>query len=94
MALLDRVNFLTLADTLREALDAFYRALWHDTQGTELHGAVARLRALLQQAEPLVSHPEDRYQLVLEQRWGYLLVLSHVEAARRELQHLATRRSS
>jgi hypothetical protein len=94
MAQLDGVNFLAWAETLREALDTFYRAHRREDQGAALNGAVTRLQAMLQQVEPLVSHPEDRYQLVLDQRWGYLLVRTQVQAAQRELQHLATRCSS
>lgn len=81
------IDFLKTADFLQEELQAFYQVLRRGGEGKELHAAVARLHAVIDQVEPLANDPGEAWRtLSLEQRWGYMRLLSHLGIATHELK--------
>lgn len=81
------IDFLKMADSLQEELQEFYRILRGGGNEKERRAAIQRLRAAVNQVEPLASDPaEAGKSLAMEQRWGYMRVLSHLGTATRELK--------
>lgn len=81
------VDFLKTADFLQEELQTFYRTLRCGEEGRELQTAIERLRAAVNQVEPLVNDLGEQWRtLTVEQRWGYLRVVSHMGTASHELK--------
>ena len=78
-------NLLHTADFLRGELQAYFHTIRRG--GEDGVKAVARLRAALQTVElVLPSSPCDQVNFALEQRWGYVQLVSLIETARHELQ--------
>lgn len=81
------IDFLKVADSLQEELQEFYGVLRGGGDEKERQAAIERLRAAVNQVERLASDPpEAGKSLAVEQRWGYMRVLSHVGTATRELK--------
>jgi hypothetical protein len=81
------INFLTTADFLQEELQTFFRVLRRGNDVEALRSATERLRKVIDETEPLAEDPGDAWKdLALEQRWGYLRVLSHLGTAGHELK--------
>ena len=79
-------HFQQLAVWLREELQEFTRALRHRRDQASLQAAVDRLRAALQTAEAAVREPRHRYQLPVEEQWGWVSVFAFVQEAKAELK--------
>lgn len=78
-------DLLQTADFLRDELQAYFHVI-RCGGGKGAHAAV-RLRAALRKVEPLLpAGPCDQVNLALEQRWGYVQLVSLIETARHELQ--------
>jgi hypothetical protein len=78
-------NLLQTVDFLRDELQQYYRILRRG--GEDGAKAAARLRGVLRQVEPLVpAGPVEQVDSALEQRWGYVQLVSLLETARHELQ--------
>jgi len=71
---------------LREELQEFTRALRHRRDHASLQAAVDRLRAALQTAEAAVRDPRHRYQLPVEEQWGWVSAFAFVQEAKQELK--------
>ncbi|NOT57641.1 MAG: hypothetical protein HOP18_23800 [Deltaproteobacteria bacterium] len=72
-------------DHLRDELQEFYHVLRRG-EG-DVAGAVARLRAAISRAEPMIVVPPDQVvTMALEQRWGYLQLVSLLQSARVEVE--------
>lgn len=81
------VDFLKTADFFQEELQAFYWVRRHGGDESELQTAIERLRAAVDQVEPHVNDLGEQWRnLILEQRWGYLRLVSHVGTATHELK--------
>lgn len=81
------IDFLKTADFLQEELQAFYRVLRCGGKSEELHVAIMRLRAVIEQIEPLANDPGEAWKILgMEQRWGYMRLLSHLGTASHELK--------
>lgn len=78
--------FQELAGWLREELQEFTRALRHRRDPAHLQAAVDRLRAALQTAEAAVRDPRHRYQLSVEEQWGWVSAFAFVQEAQQELK--------
>ena len=78
--------FQQLAVWLREELQEFTRALRHRRDHASLQAAVDRLRAALQTAEAAVRDPRHRYQLPVEEQWGWVSAFAFVQEAKQELK--------
>jgi hypothetical protein len=79
-------HFQQLAVWLREELQEFTRALRHRCDRVSVQAAVDRLRAALQTAEEAVRDPRHRYQLPVEEQWGWVSVFAFVQEAKHELK--------
>lgn len=81
------IDFLKTADFLQEELLAFYRVLRCERKSEELRAAIMRLQAVIEQVEPLANDPGEAWKtLGMEQRWGYMRLLSHLGTASHELK--------
>lgn len=82
-------NLLHTADFLRNELQAYFHMIRRGGEdGTK---AAARLRIALRQVESLLPPGSvDQVDLALEQRWGYVQLISLIDTARHEL-HRAER---
>jgi hypothetical protein len=81
------IDFLKTADFLQEELQAFYRVLRCGGKNEELRAAIMRLQAVIEQVEPLANDPGEAWRtLAMEQRWGYMRLLSHLGTASHELK--------
>ena len=78
--------FQQLAVWLREEVQEFTRTLRHRRDHAELQAAVDRLRAALQTAETAVREPRQRYQLSVDEQWGWVSVFAFVKEAQQELK--------
>ncbi|MGE4092738.1 MAG: hypothetical protein AB7G75_18045 [Candidatus Binatia bacterium] len=86
------INFLTTADFLQSELREFYRVLRRERDQEMIDAAIQRLRTVVDKIEPLADDPGDSWQsLAMEQRWGYMRVLSHLGTAAHELKCAAQR---
>lgn len=80
-------DFLEVADLLREEIQEFYAVLRRGGKREELRTAIARLQAAIDQVEPLANDPGEGWKtLAMEQRWGYMRLLSHLGTAAYEIQ--------
>lgn len=78
-------NLLRTADFLRDELQAYFHTIRRG--GEDGARAVVRLRAALEKVElVLPSGSCDQVNFALEQRWGYVQLVSLIETARHELQ--------
>ena len=78
-------NLLYIADFLRDELQAYFHVIRRG--GEDGAQAAVRLRTALRKVEPLLPPgPCDQVNLALEQRWGYVQLVSLMETARYELQ--------
>jgi CheY-like chemotaxis protein len=84
--LLSEVDFLRWADYMREELHQFFLVVRRRQANDALLHAAEQLQDALNRCEPLVSEPHQREGLPMEQRWGFLLLLSCVESAREALK--------
>jgi hypothetical protein len=78
-------NLLKAADSLRDELSEFY---WTVRRGGDTVVAAERLQAAVHSVEGEVTDPEERVNMVLEQRWGYVQLVSLIQTARYELRQL------
>jgi len=86
------IDFLKTADYLQGELQVFFRVMRHTKDRIVIHAAIERLQAAVNQVEPLSEDPGEAWKdLALNQRWGYLRVLSHLGTATHELQGSAQR---
>ena len=86
------IDFLRTADYLQGELQAFFRVIRHTKDTAAIHAAIERLQAVVNQVEPLSEDPGEAWKdLAINQRWGYLRVLSHLGTATHELQGTAQR---
>lgn len=79
-------HFQELAVWLREELQEFTRALRHRRKPAQLQAAVDRLRAALQRAEAVVGDPRHRYELPVEEQWGWVSAFAFLQEAKQELK--------
>lgn len=78
------VNLLHTVDFLRDELQAYFHIIRKG--GEDGAAAAERLRTALRRVEPLLPPEEtDRVGLTLEQRWGYVQLVSLIDTARHEL---------
>jgi len=78
-------NLLYTVDFLRDELQAYFHIIRRG--GEDGAQAAARLRTVLREVERLLPPgPCDQVDLALEQRWGYVQLVSLMETARHELQ--------
>jgi CheY-like chemotaxis protein len=82
-------GFLRMADVMRDELQNFFTVLHRGKDTDALRRATEGLQQVLSRYEPLVSNSEQRNSLPVEQRWGFLLLLSNVQSARAALKALA-----
>jgi hypothetical protein len=83
------IDFLKTADFLQGELQIFYRALRRGGNKEELQLAIERLQTAIDHVEPLANDPGEVWQtLAMEQRWGYMRVLSHLGTATHELKSI------
>ena len=76
------INFLKAADFLQGELQEFYRVLRRGNDNQAIRTAAERLRAAMNEIEPIAQDPGDAWKdLPSDQRWGYLRVLSHLGTA-------------
>ena len=81
------IDFLKTAEFLQEELQAFYRVLRCGGKSEELRTAIIRLQAVVEQVEPLANDPGEAWKtLEMEQRWGYMRLLSHLGTASHEIK--------
>lgn len=81
------IDFLRTADYLQGELQAFFRVIRHTKDAAAIHAAVERLQAAVNRVEPISEDPGEAWkELALNQRWGYLRVLSHLGTATHELR--------
>jgi hypothetical protein len=81
------IDFLKMADSFQEELQAFYQVLRRGSDESKRQVAIERLRRIINQVEPLAhDHGEAWKRLAMEQRWGYMRVVSHLGTARYELK--------
>jgi hypothetical protein len=86
------IDFLRTADYLQEELQTFFRILRHAKDTSEIQIAIERLQAAVNRVEPLSDDPGEAWKdLAINQRWGYLRVLSHLGTATHELQKTTRR---
>ena len=77
-------NLLYTADFLRDELQAYFHRIRQG--GEDGAKAAARLRMVLQRVEPLLPPGSvDQVNFALEQRWGYVQLISLIDTARHEL---------
>jgi hypothetical protein len=77
-------NLLHTVDFLRDELQAYFHLVRRG--GEDGKKAAARLRTALQKVEPMLPlMPVDQVNFTLEQRWGYVQLISLIDTARREL---------
>jgi hypothetical protein len=79
-------HFQELAVWLREELQEFTRALRHRRDPAHRQAAVDRLRAALQRAEAAVGDPRHRYELPVEEQWGWVSAFAFLQEAKQELK--------
>jgi hypothetical protein len=85
-------DFLKAAEFLQEELQAFYRILRRAGNQKERRVAIERLRTAIDRVEPLAIDPGESWKnLAMNQRWGYLRVLSYLGTATHELTRLEDR---
>ena len=78
-------NLLHTADFLRDELQAYFHMIRRG--GEEGVKAAARLRTALGKVEPLLPPGSvDQVNFTLEQRWGYVQLISLIDTARHELR--------
>ncbi len=80
------IDLLTMADSLRNELQAFYFLLRRGEGNLTM--AAARLRQVLDQSEQVVAttcSPAEGVNATLEQRWGYVQLVTLIDTARHEL---------
>ncbi|MCS6925073.1 MAG: hypothetical protein NZ578_04135 [Candidatus Binatia bacterium] len=81
------IDFLKTADFLQAELQAFYRGVRCGKDEAERRAAIARLRAVVAHLQSIIGDPHAAWQgCSVEQRWGYLRVLSHLGTATHELK--------
>ena len=85
------INFLQTADFLQDELQEFYRVLRRGNDMQAIRSAAARLRAARNQIEAIAEPGEAWKELIPEQKWGYLRVMSHLGTADHELKGLEQR---
>jgi hypothetical protein len=82
-------NLLHTADFLRDELQTYFHIIRRG--GEDGAKAAARLRTALRQVESLLPPGAvNQVDLALEQRWGYVQLISLIDTARHEL-HRAER---
>lgn len=79
-------QFQQLATWLQAELQAFTHTLRHRQDRQSVAVAVARLRHALHMAEAAVQYPRQRYQLSLEEQWGFVSVFAWVQEVKQELK--------
>lgn len=83
------IDFLKTADFLQAELQAFYRGVRCGRDEEERRAAIARLRAVVVHLQSMIGDPYTAWQsCAVEQRWGYLRVLSHLGTATHELKSI------
>jgi CheY-like chemotaxis protein len=82
------VDFLVMAEFMREELQKFFSVARKGQDHDAIVLATEQLQHALSRCEPLVSNPEQRNSLPLEQCWGFLLLLSSVQSAREALKRV------
>jgi hypothetical protein len=86
------IDFLKAADFLQEELQEFYRILRRGGNERERRVAIERLRTAVDRVKPLANDPRESWKsLAMEQRWGYMRVLSHLGTATHELESASNR---
>jgi hypothetical protein len=80
-------NLLKAVDSLRDELSEFY---WTVRRGGDTVVAAVRLQAAVNGVEGEVTDSEQRVNMALEQRWGYVQLVSLIQTARHELQQLGS----
>ena len=77
-------NLLCTADFLRDELQIYFHLIRRG--GEDGAKAAARLRMALQKVEPLLPPGSvDQVNFTLEERWGYVQLISLMDTARHEL---------
>ena len=87
------LDFVQAQGRLQGDLQAFFRQV-RRSKGAEVkvQVAMARVRRAIDQLEPLAADPGDRWpNLALEQRWGYLRLLSYLGTASHALKEVEAR---
>ena len=82
------VDFMQTADSMREELQEFFRIVRRGQHPEDIRQAAEQLKHALSRCETFVSAPDQRDILPEEQRWGFLLLLSHVQSAREALKRV------
>ena len=83
------VDFLQAADFLRNELEEFYWAVHRGHDNEVVRRAAERLQAALDKVETLADDHGERWEHIpVEQRWGWLRLVSHVGTAIHELKKL------
>lgn len=86
------IDFLRTADYLQDELQKFFRVIRHTKDTAAIKAAIERLQSVVNKVEPLSEDPGEAWKnLAVNQRWGYLRVLSHLGTATHELQGTAQR---
>ena len=81
------IDFLQPAGFLNGELKQFHRRLRHGGSLMAKQFALAQLREAVRQVEPLAEDPGEQWDsLPIEQRWGYLQLVSHVGTATHEIK--------
>jgi hypothetical protein len=84
-------DFLKTADFLQEELQTFYRVWRCGKDEGERRAALERLRMVVRHIESAMGDTRTAWQhCAVEQRWGYLRVLSPLGTATHELKRLGT----
>jgi two-component system response regulator len=91
-ALLPGADFLRTADVMREELQKFYSVVRQEQNKEALLRAAEQLQQALSRYGPLVSDPYQKDSLPMEQRWGFLQLLSFVQSAQEALTALTVLR--
>lgn len=80
------IDFLKTADLLQAELQRFYRGVRCGNE-EERRAAIARLRAVVAHLQSAMGDLPTAWQSCpVEQRWGYLRMLSHLGTATHELK--------
>jgi hypothetical protein len=83
-------QFVQTSAFLHRELQEFFRAVRRSTgEETLMRQAAERLRAAVHHAEPFGEDPGEAWKcLSMEQRWGYVRVVSFLGTAVQELRRL------
>jgi len=82
------VDFLQTADFMREELQKFFIVVRRGPHTEAIRQATEQLQHALSRCQTFASDSDQRDNLPVEQRWGFLLLLSHVQSAREALKQV------